>query len=132
MKIHEYQAKDIFRAHGIPVPIGRAATTKELAHRAVDEVAQESGQDVIVVKAQIHAGGRGKGGGVKVVKGGPSEVEEVGKALLELGLLRPDAAVDEAFFEVRQVHDAGEVLAETHGVEDREGEPTGRRAGQQA
>ena len=69
MKIHEYQAKDIFRAHGIVVPIGRAATTQELAHRAVDEVALESGKDVLVVKAQIHAGGRGKGGGVKVCKG---------------------------------------------------------------
>jgi len=69
MKIHEYQAKDIFRAHGIGTPIGRSATTQEAAHRAVDEVAIESGKEVLVVKAQIHAGGRGKGGGVKVCKG---------------------------------------------------------------
>ena len=64
MKLHEYQAKDIFRKFGIPVPKGRVATSVEEALKA--------GQDLPgppwVVKAQVHAGGRGKGGGVRVVK----------------------------------------------------------------
>ncbi|MGC8506865.1 MAG: ADP-forming succinate--CoA ligase subunit beta [Thiomonas sp.] len=64
MKIHEYQAKQLLREHGVPVPRGRPAFS-------VDEavaVAQELGGPVWVVKAQIHAGGRGKGGGVKLAR----------------------------------------------------------------
>ena len=64
MNIHEYQAKEVLRAFGVPVPKGKAAFTVEEAVAA----AQELGGPVWVVKAQIHAGGRGKGGGVKVVK----------------------------------------------------------------
>ena len=65
MKIHEYQAKQILAKYGVPVPKGNVAFT-------VDEalmVAEDLKSDVYVVKAQIHAGGRGKGGGVKVSKG---------------------------------------------------------------
>ena len=65
MKIHEYQGKDILRAHNVPVPRGRVAFTADDARAAADEL----GGGTVVVKAQIHAGGRGKGGGVKVVKG---------------------------------------------------------------
>ena len=57
---------------------------------------------------------------------------EIGEALLELRLLRPDAAVDEALLEIRQVHDAGEVLSEANRIEDRESQPARRRAGEQA
>lgn len=64
MNIHEYQAKELLRARGIPVPKGGVAYT---AAEAVD-VAKSLPGPVYVVKAQIHAGGRGKGGGVKVVK----------------------------------------------------------------
>ena len=64
MKIHEYQAKDILRQFGIPVPRGIPAFTVQEAV----EAAQKLGGPVWVVKAQIHAGGRGKGGGVKVAK----------------------------------------------------------------
>src|SRR4030042_926974 len=63
MKIHEYQAKEILKSYGVPVPRGRVAETPEEAGR----IAQEIGTETIVVKAQIHAGGRGKGGGVQVV-----------------------------------------------------------------
>ncbi len=66
MKIHEYQGKELFRRYGIPVPIGVPAMNVDEAIAAVDKVQKESGTDVVVVKAQIHAGGRGKGGGVKV------------------------------------------------------------------
>jgi succinyl-CoA synthetase beta subunit len=65
MKIHEYQAKGVLASFGVPVPRGRVASTPEEAESA----ARELGGDVFVVKAQIHAGGRGKGGGVKVVRG---------------------------------------------------------------
>ena len=68
MKIHEYQGKELFRKYGVPVPIGIPAMSIEDAIAAIPKVQKESGTDVIVVKAQIHAGGRGKGGGVKVCK----------------------------------------------------------------
>ena len=61
MKIHEYQAKELMKARGIAVPIGRAATTVEEAVAAVAPVVSASGHPVVVVKSQIHAGGRGKG-----------------------------------------------------------------------
>jgi len=62
MKIHEYQAKAVLRKFGVPVPRGEAAFSVEEA----EKVARELGSDKVVVKAQIHAGGRGKGGGVKL------------------------------------------------------------------
>ncbi len=64
MKIHEYQGKELFRAHGVPTPRGIACFSIEEAV----EAARKLGGSVWVVKAQIHAGGRGKGGGVKVAK----------------------------------------------------------------
>jgi succinyl-CoA synthetase beta subunit len=70
MKIHEYQAKAILAAHGVPVPLGEVVLNAGEARAA----AQRLGGGTVVVKAQIHAGGRGKGGGVKVVKN-PDEAE---------------------------------------------------------
>jgi succinyl-CoA synthetase beta subunit len=67
MKIHEYQAKDILRKYGVPVPDGEMATTLEEADKAAKTLFGK-GNVAVVVKAQIHAGGRGKGGGVKVTK----------------------------------------------------------------
>jgi succinyl-CoA synthetase beta subunit len=67
MKIHEYQAKEILRKYGVPVPAGEMATTLEEADTAAKALFS-AGNAAVVVKAQIHAGGRGKGGGVKVVK----------------------------------------------------------------
>ena len=64
MNLHEYQAKDVFEAYGIPVPPGRVAASADEAAAA----AQALGGSVWVVKAQVHAGGRGKAGGVKVVR----------------------------------------------------------------
>ena len=66
MKIHEYQAKAILARYGVPVPAGRSRVRRR---RAAQAVAERLGGGTVVVKAQIHAGGRGKGGGVKVVKG---------------------------------------------------------------
>jgi succinyl-CoA synthetase beta subunit len=76
MNIHEYQAKDIFRSHGMPVPPGEVATTAEEAER----IATQYG-GTVVVKAQVHAGGRGKAGGVKLAKS-PAEAREHASRIL--------------------------------------------------
>ncbi len=69
MNIHEYQAKELYRKYGIPVPKGIACRSVEEATTAAKKLIEETSNEVVVVKAQIHAGGRGKAGGVKVVKG---------------------------------------------------------------
>ena len=77
MNIHEYQAKQVLQAYGVPVPRGGVAFSAEEAVK----VAEELGGPVWVVKAQIHAGGRGKGGGVKVVKSIDEVREEAARML---------------------------------------------------
>jgi succinyl-CoA synthetase beta subunit len=77
MNIHEFQAKEILKRFGVPVPRGIVASTPEEAKAA----AVELGGGVCVVKAQIHAGGRGKGGGVKVVKSAEEAAERAGDML---------------------------------------------------
>ena len=67
MKIHEYQAKEILKKYGVPVPRGEVAETPAQAEAAAKRLF-DAGATGVVVKAQIHAGGRGKGGGVKVAK----------------------------------------------------------------
>jgi succinyl-CoA synthetase beta subunit len=87
MKIHEYQAKQIFARYGVPIPRGHAATTVDEAEAAAKKLAQETGSPVVVVKAQIHAGGRGKGGGVKVAKGGAAEARQIAQKILGMQLV---------------------------------------------
>jgi succinyl-CoA synthetase beta subunit len=74
MKIHEHQGKEILKKYGVAVPRGLKATTREEAEAAAQEILA-AGASGVVVKAQIHAGGRGKGGGVKIAK----SVEEAGQ-----------------------------------------------------
>jgi succinyl-CoA synthetase beta subunit len=69
MKIHEYQAKQLLGRHGLPVPLGIPVLGADNLAQAIQEVIGAGKSQTVVVKAQIHAGGRGKGGGVKVVKG---------------------------------------------------------------
>ena len=76
MKIHEYQAKEVLARYGVPVPRGRVATTPQQAA----EIARELGGSS-VVKAQVHAGGRGKAGGIRVVSS-PEEASAAAKALI--------------------------------------------------
>ena len=78
MNIHEYQAKDIFRRHGIPVPPGEVASTPEEA----EQIARQYG-GTVVVKAQVHAGGRGKAGGVKLART-PAEAKTLASQILGL------------------------------------------------
>ncbi|HZE07627.1 MAG TPA: ADP-forming succinate--CoA ligase subunit beta, partial [Gemmatimonadaceae bacterium] len=78
MNIHEYQAKEIFRKYGIPIPPGEVATTPEEA----ESIARKFGTTV-VVKAQVHAGGRGKAGGVKLART-PADAKSITAQILKL------------------------------------------------
>ena len=82
MKIHEYQAKDLFRSYNVTVPEGYPAFSVKEALEAYDKLNTET----VVVKAQIHAGGRGKGGGVKLAHS-RSEVEELASKILGMNLV---------------------------------------------
>ncbi len=82
MKIHEYQGKELLKQYGVPVPKGIVAKTPGEAEQA----AKDLGTDVVVVKAQIHAGGRGKGGGVKLAKS-PAEAREIAEQMIGMTLV---------------------------------------------
>jgi succinyl-CoA synthetase beta subunit len=84
MNVHEYQAKALFRDFGVAVPNGQLATTPEEAERA----AKALGSSVVVVKAQVHAGGRGKAGGVKLAKS-PGEAKQAASQILGMTLHTP-------------------------------------------
>ncbi len=92
MKIHEYQAKAILARHKVPVPRGDVAFTAAEA----GEIARRLGGGTVVVKAQIHAGGRGKGGGVKLARG-PQEAERIAGEMLGMRLVthqtRPEGRI---------------------------------------
>jgi succinyl-CoA synthetase beta subunit len=87
VKIHEYQGKQIFAKYGIPVPKGYPAFTVEEAYEKAKQLIAETGSPVTVVKAQIHAGGRGKGGGVKVAKGGADDAKALAEKILGMQLV---------------------------------------------
>src|SRR3954469_6115031 len=81
MKIHEYQAKALLARYGVPVPKGEVARTVDEAEAAAKKIGGS-----VVVKAQIHAGGRGKGGGVKVAKDA-SEARDIAEKMLGMTLV---------------------------------------------
>jgi succinyl-CoA synthetase beta subunit len=89
MKIHEYQGKELLKSFGVAVPEGRVATTVDETVKAAEEL----GSAVTVVKAQIHAGGRGKGGGVKVCKS-VDEVKAAAEAILGMQLVTHQTGPD--------------------------------------
>jgi succinyl-CoA synthetase beta subunit len=82
VKIHEYQAKSVLARFGVPVPRGEVA----LSPAEAADIARRLGGDIAVVKAQIHAGGRGKGGGVKLAKS-PAEAEELARQMIGMTLV---------------------------------------------
>lgn len=84
MNIHEYQAKEVLAKHGVPVPKGIVVDNPDKAEAA----ARKLGTDVVVVKAQIHAGGRGKGGGVKLAKS-PGETKTHASKIIGMTLVTP-------------------------------------------
>ena len=89
MKVHEYQGKELFRKYQIPTPDGVPVFSVEEALKAYDELAT----DTVVVKAQIHAGGRGKGGGVKLAHS-KEEVESLSKEILGMTLVTHQTGSD--------------------------------------
>jgi succinyl-CoA synthetase beta subunit len=93
VKIHEYQGKKIFHKYGIPTPIGQPVFTVDEAHAAAKKIIAETGNETVVVKAQIHAGGRGKAGGVKVVKGADAAREAASK-ILGMTLVTPQTGAE--------------------------------------
>jgi succinyl-CoA synthetase beta subunit len=90
MKVHEYQAKALLAAQGVPIPRGVMVTSKQAAIDAARQLIEETGNPVVAVKSQIHAGGRGKGTfkehpdvrGVNVVKDGPEAVGSLAERML--------------------------------------------------
>jgi succinyl-CoA synthetase beta subunit len=87
MKIHEYQGKQLFAKYGIAIPKGIACFSVDEAEQAAQRLISETGSSVVVVKAQIHAGGRGKGGGVRVVKGGAKDARAAAEQILGMQLV---------------------------------------------
>lgn len=88
MNIHEYQGKSILQAHGVAVQEGFVAETAEQAKLVTGELQKKFGTEIFVIKAQIHAGGRGKGGGVKIARS-PEEAAEVASRMLGMTLVTP-------------------------------------------
>ena len=90
MNIHEFQAKEVFARYGIPVPRGIVAATPAEARAAAEKLGGQA-----VVKAQIHAGGRGKSGGVQLVRS-PEEAEEAAQRMLDSNLITPQTGPEGA------------------------------------
>ncbi len=88
MNIHEYQAKNLLQGYGVQIQQGIVADTPEGAVEAARKLNGETGTEWYVIKAQIHAGGRGKGGGVKLAKS-REEVKEISKQILGMQLVTP-------------------------------------------
>jgi succinyl-CoA synthetase beta subunit len=88
MNLHEYQGKSILKKYKVAVPVGIVAYTPDEAVRAAEQIQEDTGSDKWAVKAQIHAGGRGKGGGVKVAKS-LEEVAEYARQILGMQLVTP-------------------------------------------
>jgi succinyl-CoA synthetase beta subunit len=106
MNVHEYQAKQVLAAYGVAVPEGRVATTPAEA----EEAARALGTGVVVVKAQVHAGGRGKAGGVKLAKS-PAEAKAVASEILGMTLHTPQTPPEGKL--VRKVYvEAGSEIAD--------------------
>ncbi|MEJ7700971.1 MAG: ADP-forming succinate--CoA ligase subunit beta [Pyrinomonadaceae bacterium] len=89
MKIHEYQGKELLKQYGVPVPRSIVARTPEEAEQA----AKDLGTEIVVVKAQIHAGGRGKGGGVKLAKS-PEEARSIAESMIGMNLVTHQTGPD--------------------------------------
>ncbi len=93
MKLHEYQAKDVLARYGVLTQPGHVATTPDEAVRAAERLHEATGTTVWVIKAQIHAGGRGKGGGVKLARS-LDEVREKAAAILGMTLVTHQTGPD--------------------------------------
>ena len=93
MNVHEYQAKEILSSFGVRIQRGKVAQNTKDAVTAAEALSEETGTSWFVIKAQIHAGGRGKGGGVKLAKG-IDKVEEVAGSILGMDLVTPQTPLE--------------------------------------
>lgn len=93
MNLHEYQGKEILAGYGVRVQRGRVAQTAEEAVEAAKTLSEETGTSWWVVKAQVHAGGRGKGGGVKLAKS-LDEVREIAGQIIGMNLVTPQTSAE--------------------------------------
>lgn len=100
MNLHEYQAKEILTGYGVQVPYGILAYTPQEARNAATQIEEKTGSKLWVIKAQVHAGGRGKGGGVKVAKT-LDMVEDVAEKIIGMHLVTPQTTSEGKF--VRKV-----------------------------
>ena len=108
MNIHEFQAKEVFARYGIPVPRGIVATTPKEASAATQELGGQS-----VVKAQIHAGGRGKSGGVKLVRS-PEEAEQAAQVMLAANMVTPQTGPEGAPVEKLLIEELADIKKELY------------------
>lgn len=88
MNLHEYQGKSILKGYGVSVPVGIVAASPDEAVKAAKEIQKQTGSDKWAVKAQVHAGGRGKGGGVKIAKS-LDEVKQYTDQIIGMHLVTP-------------------------------------------
>ncbi len=109
MNIHEYQAKELMTKFGVPVPKGKPAFTADEAYA----VAQQLGVSKYVVKAQIHAGGRGKGGGVKLVNS-PEEVKETAARMIGMTLITHQTGPEGKIVKKVYIEEAGAIQKELY------------------
>ncbi|MAM18821.1 MAG: ADP-forming succinate--CoA ligase subunit beta [Bacteroidota bacterium] len=93
MNIHEYQGKEILSSFGVTVQRGTVATTPQEAVEAAKDLTEKTGTGWHVIKAQVHAGGRGKGGGVKLAKN-LKEVEEIAGEIIGMNLVTPQTSAE--------------------------------------
>ena len=93
MNIHEYQAKATLTKYGVSIPMGIVADNSAKAVEAAKEIQSKTGTDTWAVKAQIHAGGRGKGGGVKIAKS-LKEVKKYAEQIIGMNLITPQTGVE--------------------------------------
>ena len=91
MNLHEYQAKNILSKFGVKIQRGSVASTPEAAVAAAKQLTEVTGTRWHVIKAQVHAGGRGKGGGVKLAKS-LDEVRSIADAILGMQLITPQTS----------------------------------------
>jgi len=108
MNIHEFQSKEVFARYGIPVPRGIVATTPAEAKTATQELGGQS-----VVKAQIHAGGRGKSGGVQLVRS-PGEAEEAAQRMLASNIVTPQTGPGGAPVEKLLIEELADIQQELY------------------
>ncbi|HNR67126.1 MAG TPA: ADP-forming succinate--CoA ligase subunit beta [bacterium] len=109
MKIHEYQAKELLRRHGMPVQRGKVASTPEEARA----IAQDLQAQEVVLKAQVHAGGRGKAGGIRLVHT-PEEAETTARQMLGMRLMTPQTGANGKIVRRLLVAEAAKIARELY------------------